>query len=201
MERYYSSLERRYYSKREELDDKIERISTIINEQLNQGGGGEALGARLKSRYEGVQRDIERVRSNIGRVNEEEEAFREEIGRREMEERGRFERDKGIESTNFERITRGIEEIRIRLESEINRAGEGEAEEERRIDTEFEDLRNEASERINKRDTSGDSELSRRIASILEFRGLLSDYDERANAFQRYKAHLESIRGGAWKTW
>ena len=201
MEQYYRVLEDRYNRKRDALDDQDRILSGVIRKQLDQGAGGEALGAVYEARYAGLQRDTERIRGNIGRVINEHEAFRKDLERLKMEERERFGRDKSNESESFERKKRNIEESRIRLESEISSVGESEAEKERGIDAEFESLRNESIERIDKRDVSGNSELSKRIATLFEIRGFLSNYDERTNTYKRYKAYLDFVRGGAWKTW
>lgn len=201
MEQYYSGLEDRYIRTKEGLIDEDGVLSGIIRKQLDQGAGGEALGATYEARHASLQRDTERVRRNIGGIIEEQEAFRKNIERLEMEELGRFERDKRDESAGFEQRKREIEEARIKLESEISGFGESQTEEEGGIDTEFESLRNKSIERIDKRDVSGDSELSRRIATVLEIRGFLSSYDERTGTYKRYKSYLELVRSGAWKTW
>ena len=200
-EEYFGGLEDRYIGARERLIEQAETLERAIREQLDQGAGGEALGAIYEARHGGLQRDTERIRNNIGNLIEEEENFRRYSEFLQIEEFDRFESAKFDESANFEQRKRRIEEARIKIESEIGDSGEITGAGARGIDAEFEILRNAAIERISQRDTSGNTELSKRIESVLAIRGFLSSYDERTNAYKRYKSYLELVRGGAWKTW
>ena len=200
-EEYLGGLEDRYIGARERLIEQAGILERAIREQLDQGAGGEALGAVYEARHGGLQRDTERIRNNIGNLIEEEENFRRYSELLQIEEFDRFESAKFDESANFEQRKRRIEEARIKIESEIGDSGEITDAGARGIDTEFEILRNEAIERISQRDTSGNTELSKRIESVLAIRGFLSSYDERTNSYKRYKSYLEFVRGGTWKKW
>jgi len=200
-EEYFGGLEDRYIGARERLIEQAETLDRAIREQLDQGAGGEALGAVYEARHGVLQRDTERIRNNIGNLIEEEENFRRYIEFLQIEEFDRFESANFDESASFEQRKRRIEEARIKIESEIGDSGEITVAGARGIDTEFEILRNAAIERISQRDSSGNTELSKRIESVLAIRGFLSSYDERTNAYKRYKSYLELVRGGAWKTW
>ncbi len=200
-EEYYSGLENRYLRKRERLIEQAGILAGTIREQTDQGAGRAALGAIYEARQESLQRDTERIRNNIGDIIEDEEAFRRWIEVLEIEELERYEWDKVAESANLEFRKRKIEETTIELESKISNPGEIEAEEDRRIESEFEVLRNATIKTISERDISGNTELSKRIGAVLAIRGFLSNYHDRTGTYARYKSYLELVRGGAWKTW
>ena len=200
-EEYLRGLEDRYIGARERLVEQAETLERAIRKQLDEGAGGEALGAVYAARQGSLQRDTERLQNSIGDVLQEQEDFRRWVELLEIEEFDRHERDKVSESANFEYRKRKIEDARIKIESEIGGDGETEVTEEGGNDGEFEILRNAAIERISQRDASGNTELSGRIAKVLAIGGFLSSYNERTNAYERYKSYLELVRGGAWKTW
>jgi hypothetical protein len=87
------------------------------------------------------------------------------------------------------------------LESKISNFEQICIEEERRVETKFEIIGDETIKRINQRNTFGNTELSKRVESILEIRGILGSYNERQITYERYKSHFDFIRKGTWKKW
>lgn len=200
-EKDFTSLEERYFRKREGLIEQTEILDRAIRKQLDEGAGGEALGAVYEARQGSLQRDTERLRNNIEDIIEEQENFRRWIELLEIEEFDKHERDKVSESANFEFRKRKIEDARIEIETKIKSIGESKPRESGGIEAEFEILRAATIKAISERDTSRNTELSKRIESVLTIRGFLSSYVERKNTYERYKSYLELVRAGAWKAW
>jgi hypothetical protein len=196
-----TDLESRYYSKARELREADELLTREIREYIDSGTTGEGIRNDFEARKEKLQNDSKRVRDKIEGVREEQERFRDFIEQLEREEQEKFERFENSEFTNFERSKRELEQQTEDVESKINNFGEFSKEEERRAEYELENTGDETIKRISQRVTSGNTELSKRIESILEIRGFLSSYDDRKNTYERYRAYLEFVRTGAWKKW
>lgn len=70
-----------------------------------------------------------------------------------------------------------------------------------KLESGFVGLRGEVTAKIETRDTTGDSELSRRVKRILLARGTLANFHEGILAFKRNKRALECLKSGAFKNW
>ena len=197
----YSNLETRYNNKARELKNQDDRLTREIREFINSGTTGEGIRSDFANRKEQLQSDTERARIEIERINEEQVNSTEFFKQFEREEQQHFERFENSECTNFKRSKSEFEQQTENIESKINNFAEFTNEEERRVESELENVRNETIERINKRNTSGNTELSKRIESILEIRGFLGSYNERQITYERYKSHFDFVRKGTWKKW
>ena len=197
----YSNLETRYNNKARELKNQDNRLTREIREFINSGTTGEGIRSDFANRKDQLQSDTERARIEIERINEEQVNSTEIFKQFEREEQQHFERFENSECTNFKRSKSEFEQQTENIESKINNFAEFTNEEERRVESELENVRNETIERINKRNTSGNTELSKRIESILEIRGFLGSYNERQITYERYKSHFDFVRKGTWKKW
>ncbi|WP_148041275.1 coiled-coil domain-containing protein [Rufibacter immobilis] len=70
-----------------------------------------------------------------------------------------------------------------------------------KLESGFVELRGEVTAKIETRDTTGDSELSRRVKRILLAGGTLANFHEGILAFKRNKRALECLNSGAFKNW
>ncbi len=213
------NLEERYYTKDREIREEEENVSRSVREYSNFGDAGEELKERygfrrenlrtdfirnrirLKEQKEEVELTPERIEKLKGREIADIERRREDIKYRRRNLPKRFKEFEGEEQQSFEKRKRELGENRDRISQEISGFGEFTKEEERKLETEFENLRKQSIKRINQEDGTGDPELSKRINAILEIRGFLRNYNEKKFAFERNKSALEFVRGGAWKTW
>ena len=106
---------------------------------------------------------------------------------------------KAREQRVFESVRDRIERDRRAIQSKIDSFDEFTNQEEGRLEDEFEKLRKEFTNKIDKRDSSGESELSKRIETVLNVGRISSNYNERLKVYEGYKAYLELARGRAWE--
>lgn len=203
-----SDLENRYYKKRRELERS--------EEQLYRHGRDEYELRKKLQEVEGVRRELEQENSELQQQFETFAKDSEEGLRREFErEKGSIEdrisaikerigrlpeefRQKEIgASTSFERNKAEFERKRDDIEEKIRDFGAFTDEEERALEREFMERRNQSAQRIRYRNTSGDTELSKRLGHLLEARRLSSSYDEEQAAYKRLKACIEFVRSRA----
>lgn len=200
-EENYSDLERRYIKKAGELKEAGEVLTGRIREYIGSGATGERIRNDFEARKEQLEITASGIEEKIERIRTEEATFTDYNDRIEKSEQEQYKRLNASELENFERLKRELEEQTRGVESKINGFGEFTKSEERRIETEFENDRDESIKRIDENVTSGDTELSKRIESILEIRGFLSSYDDRKETYERYRAYLEFTRTGTYKKW
>lgn len=181
-------LETRYFNKRREFDQEEAGISRSIREHSDLGESSEGVRTKFRVRKAQIGTESESIKNAITRIRGEIKGLPEAFKQLEIQAKGRFEKDRGK-----------LEEEETGLESEIDNFGEYAKEEERNLELEFEEFRKQSIERINKRDSKGDSELSKRIESVLKAGRISSDYGERQNTYKRYKAYLELARSRAWE--
>lgn len=111
-----------------------------------------------------------------------------EVIQSEIRARSQFEKSK-------EELERQTKDIETRI-ANFGEYAEGEI---RRIEGEFEEIGKQSIERINKKDVSGNSELSSRIGNVLEIRGICSNFGEKRSTLKRTKKALQFIKGETWK--
>lgn len=181
-------LETRYFNKRGEFDQEETDISRSIKEHSNLGEASERIRAESRIRKIEIEAESESIKNAIDRIRGEIKGLPEAFKQLEIQAKDGFESDRG----NLEDEERGVE-------SEIDNFGEYAKEEERRLELEFEEFGKQSIERINKRDSKGDSELSKRIESILNVGRISTDYNERLKTYERYKSYLELARSRAWE--
>jgi len=177
-------LETRYFNKRREFDQEEADLSRSITEHSDIGEASERIRAESRIRKIDIEAESESTRNAIDRVRREIKGLPEAFKQLEIEAKGRFDNDR-------EKLEKEERDIK----SEIDNFGKYAKEEERNLELEFEEFRKQAIESINKRDSKGDSELSKRIESVLKVGRISRDYDERLKTYERYKSYLELARG------
>ena len=197
----YSNLETRYNNKARELKNQDDRLTREIREYIDSGTTGEGIRSDFENRKEKLENDTEGARIEIARISEEQVNSSEFFKQLERNEQQQFERNKNSEQSNFAKSTRELEDETNDLESKINNFEQICIEEERRVESEYKIIGERTIKTINQRNTAGNTELSKRIESILEIRGFLGSYNERQITYERYKSYLDFIRKGTWKRW
>ncbi|WP_339918212.1 hypothetical protein [Yeosuana marina] len=188
LEQESKDLETRYFNKRREFDQEEADISRSIREHSNLGESSEGVRTRFRVRKAQIGTESESIKNTITRIRGEIKGLPEAFKQLESESAERFEKDRGK-----------LEEQERSIESEIDNFGEYAKEEERNLELEFEELGKQSIERINKRDSKGDSELSKRIESILNVGRISTNYNERLKTYERYKSYLGLARSRAWE--
>lgn len=188
LEQESKDLETRYFNKKRELDQEEANLSRSVREHSNLGESSEEIRTKFRVRKVQIGTESESIRSAIDRIRGEIKGLPETFKQLEIQAKGGFENDR-----------RKLEEEESRIESEIDNFGEYAKEEERKLELEFEELGKQAIERINQRDSRGDSELSKRIESILNAGRISSGFRERQATYERYKSYLAIARGRAWE--
>ncbi|WP_417237672.1 hypothetical protein [Bizionia sp.] len=174
-------LETRYFNKRRELEQEEGDLSKLISEYSELGDSAERIRREFRTQLAVRKIDIERETETTER-----DIISHRRRRKDLPTKFRIEAEK------LENESREIEE-------KLKNLPEYNGEEENSIEREFETLGKESIERIIKRDSAGDSELSKRIESVLEAGRISSSYNERLETYERYKSYLELVRSGTWK--
>lgn len=188
LEEESKDLETRYFNKRREFDQEEADISRSIREHSDLGESSEGVRTKFRVRKAQFGTESESIKNAITRIRGEIKGLPEAFKQLEIQAKGRFEKDRGK-----------LEEEEKGLESEIDNFGEYAKEEERNLELEFEEFRKQSIERINKRDSKGDSELSKRIKTVLDVGRISTNYNERLKTYERYKSYLELARSRTWK--
>jgi len=209
---YSKDLEKRYYSKREELEREKRFLDDGYKDEIKQMDGE---GKSIEDR----KRDLDRVALEIRGDIEREESEIDGFGGHEKKLIWQFERDKIAIIREFESKEKYVilEDERIKLETErisdeeiafeesIKREEETLpgwfGEEEGRIEIELEGLRRRIDETIKLRSINGGTELSSRISKLLEAREILNDYSKKQAAYRRNRTAWECYRSGTYKNW
>ena len=182
-------LEERYIAK----DRGIRESQEELLRDIEKGGSHEVEGARMEANFERerkyIEHRIEEIRTRIRDVRENRDFLTE-----------RFEGIQEQESEDFDKEKARIERETEKLQAEPDIFARHIEEEKRRIEIEFKNIREQSAKRINHEDSSGTDELSKRIAAISEIRGILCNFGERQDTYERYKEALELVRRGAWQT-
>lgn len=196
---YSEDLENRYHSKDRELREEESRINSLIQEQFSLGDSSEDIEGKFKEAGRNLEEEFyhktERVRQDIERDTRSLEKLRIEEGNLPNE----FKHLEKREHKEFAETSRKLETKRNEIESKINSFEEYTERTKNELDIEFKIFREQAIKRINKRDTTGDSQLSKRIETILNAGRITAGFNERLKTYERYKAYLELARGGTWK--
>jgi hypothetical protein len=196
-QQYALGLESRYLEKiREIREEQIElneitekenedhRTETEIKDQF--GWDTEQLERDFIGERDKIEQDIRETTDIVSRIRREIESLPEAFKQLEVDATERFTADR--EKNNREQKD---------IDSEIENFGEYTREEERKLEIEFEEFGKQSIEKINKRDSAGDSELSKRIEAVLTAGRISRDYNERLKTYERYKSYLELVRGRA----
>jgi hypothetical protein len=204
-QRYCTELEGRYKSKKRELEQQNELLITSDSEKLY---AVERLRIDLDERRKGNGETQQRIRSEIDAADAGSRNLRTELGTLP----GRFEQHRTATIRKFEQrrvaTLRRFEQLK-RTENEAIERIKGEErdrpgaikEEEGAIEREFEELRKQSDQIITSRDSTGNSELPRRIKNILQTREILSNYPQVYNAYKRARTAWDSFNSGAYENW
>lgn len=208
MAKYYKGLEQRYNRKRAELNSRsfgIEDDARVLSESINEYKRIEEQqfesSGDLERRRTQVAKSTEQVANEIERIGDQQTRDADFVRQLQREQQDNFERTKEGIWSDFERRRGESERGRVDLESKIRDFERIVAEEERKLDEEFTRVREEIVRRVSGETVSGETKLPSRIGDILEVKRIFSDYNERQEAYQRYRAYLEIIKGEAWKSW
>lgn len=202
--KYSSSLEQRYNTKKSEIRAEEEHTDREIEFRHNIGESKDEINRefeRKRRELEFEETDIDATREvftreeeSIVRFIEENRAIEESYAGGKESIPAEFE---ALEKSEQERF----EQLRNELESKIKTFGELKAEIEVGIRSDIEGEYKQIIERVSDRDVQGGDELSQRIKSILELRGLFDSYANGKTTLERYRKGIQTIKNGTWKEW
>lgn len=205
IERQHTNLERRYLAKLESIREE----QAIINRELKSRQGVGRAEEDIRRQFEPEEARIDNQLDSIKR----EERYIEESIQSESGFEGNFEGEK-LQLENEEReheqkfaeLERQEQEEFDRLRKKFlpNEGTDGEFTKlaiEERIRGEYEREYQQIVERINNRDIQSGGELSEKIKTILELRGLFHNYDDVQTALERFRKGREIIKNGTYKEW
>jgi hypothetical protein len=196
-EKDYSDLERRYFKRRGEITEEQAITDREIKFRYRVGESEDDIRREFgieETRIDDDQKIVSRQEDYADSDLREQSRFadnfegdkrklEQEFGELENKERERFEKlREGIQSKD--------EEYR-KLKAEVEDG----------LRSEFEREHQQIIERVNNRDIQSNDELSERIKTILELRGLLDNYDNEKSTLERYRTYLEFAKTETWKEW
>jgi len=197
LEEKYSNLESRYLKRRGELTKEQTDIKREIELRYRIGRTEDNIRSEFAIEEESIDHE-ERVISKEERYLDidtaEESRFAEHFEGEKNKLEREFSKLKTEELRHFEELRKGIqskdEEYRaLRNEVEIGIRGE------------FERGYKQITDRISKRDVQSGDELSDRVKTILDLRGLLYNYEHEKSTLERYRKGISIIKNGTWKEW
>jgi hypothetical protein len=192
-----SNLESRYLKRREELKEKQADIDREIELRYSIGRTEEDIRREFGIEEEQIdyyQRIVSRQEEYLDNDTREESRFTDNFEGEESKLERKLGELKKKEQDNFERL-------REELESKMEGHRELQAEVEDEIRSDFEGGYQQIIKRINNRDIQSDDDLSERIKTILELRGLLDNYDILQKNAERCREGVSVIKSGTWKEW
>jgi len=203
-QRYHTNLEGRYTSKRRKL--KYEQADTEREIAFRQ---------RVERTEEGVRIEFERIERELVRGTEEVEREFENIRAEEERIRQSIEKNTAFESnfaateeelrnefTTLEKSEQdSFNNARQNFETKIGTDRETKNEIETLFQREFEGICKQIAERVNNRDVQGRDDLSARIKTILDLRGLFERYNNGQSTIEICRKGIQVIKNGTWKEW
>lgn len=196
-EENYSDLERRYIKRREEITAEETNTEREIKFRYRVGESEEDIRKEFgleETRIDNEQSKIRREERYIEVNFREESRFALSFERENRKIEREFEELEKREREDFEKLRKG-------LQSKDGEYRELKAEVENGLRSEFEREYEQIVDRVNQRDIQSNDELSERIKSILEIRGLLDNYENEISTIGQYQKYLEFVKTGAWKEW
>ena len=203
-EKYYSILEARYQTRRRELSAEQELTDRQI-ESVREVGRTED---EIRTKYTGIERalisetaaiDREQAKVDaeqiaVAKEQRRESALSADFESAEDELRKEFDIPQQSHQQNFDRSRKDLESKIAGFKETGNKLDAA-------IRSRFEREYDEIVARVNERDVQGGDELSERIKSILEIRGLFGSYSDGKEALERYRKGIQLIKSGTWKEW
>ncbi|CAM3686088.1 hypothetical protein [Flavobacterium chungbukense] len=196
-EENHSDLERRYIKRREYITKEEANTEREIKFRYRVGESEEDIRRDFgleETRIDNEQSKIRREERYIEVNFREESRFALNFERENRKIEREFEELEKREREDFEKLRKG-------LQSKDGEYRELKAEVENGLRSEFEREYEQIVDRVNQRDIQSNDELSERIKSILEIRGLLDNYENEISTIGQYQKYLEFVRTGAWKKW
>jgi hypothetical protein len=202
--KHRSGLEKRYFTRIREIGEEQKDTDREIIFRERAGN----TETEIRRKFESTKREYSYQETDIdaeqGVINRQEEEIFRDMGEittfennftgKEEFLRGEFESFEKEEQENFERVRKD-------LESKISGYREFKAEVEIGIRSDFEREYQQIIERVNNRDLQGRDELSERIRSILEIRGIFGSYSNGKETLERYRKGIEFVKNDTWKEW
>lgn len=192
-----SDLESRYFKRRGEITEEQANTDREIKFRYRVGTTEEDIRKEFEHEEAEIDDDQKIISRQEGYVDidtREESGFTDNFEGRKTElgkEFGELEKD---EQNNFERLREGIQSKNEEYRKRKSEVEDG-------LRSEFERGYEQIVERINNRDVQSNDELSERIKTILELRGLLDNYDNEKSALERYRKGISLVKNGTWKEW
>lgn len=200
-EEYYADLERRYLKRRRELKEEEANTDREIKSRYRVGESEDDIRREFgieEARIDNEQKNVTRQEGYVDTDLREESRFAGDFAGENEREEKKLEREFGqLETKERE----WVEILRKGIQSKDEEYKRLQSEMENELRSEFEREYEQIVDRVNKRDVQSNDELSERIKSILEIRGLLDNYENEIPTLARYKTYLEFVRTGAWKEW
>lgn len=196
-EQNYSNLESRYIKRRGNIREEEANTDREIKLRYRVGESEEDIRREFgfeETRLDDEQKSINREQSRLDIDLRGESNFASDFEKEERRLEQEFGELESKERERFEKLSEGFQ-----YKDEEYRKLKAEAEDELR--SEFEREYQQIIERFNNRDVQSGDELSERIKSILDLRGLLDNYKNEKSTLDRYQTYLEFVRTGAWKEW
>lgn len=214
--KYCSGLEKRYFAKRNKLEQEQEYTNGDIKFRYEVGRTEEDIRkefdrkeSEIRDGYnfeEGViSIDEEKIRNEIIGIYRDEERIRADIDKRRRDEQSGY-------SENYKSITTRINSLRNEFERKerfiIEQLEEEEGKlvarirkEEGSIETEIQNYRRRIIQHMEGDDNFRIEELPDRIKKLSYTRRILNDWEEKHSTYQRYRLALEYFKKGTWKKW
>jgi len=190
-------LERRYLKRRQEITDEQANTDREIKLRQRVGRTEEDIRREFGTEEEQIDYDqgiVSRQEGYVVNDLQSESRFADSFEGETVSIEQEFGKLEKIERNKFEPLRKGIQ-------SKIEGYRGLKAEVEDGIRSEYERESQQKIERINNRDVQPADELSERIKSILELRGVLDKYNDVQATLERYRKGRSIIKNGTYKEW
>jgi hypothetical protein len=190
-----SDLESRYFKRRREITEEQANADREIKFRYRVGKTEDDIRREFELEEEQIDYEQGIVSKQEGYVDNDlqsESRFKDNFERETVSIEQEFGKLEKIERNKFEPLREGIQ-------SKIEGYRKLKAEVEDGIRSGYERESQQKVERINDRDVQSSDELSERIKSILELRGLLDNYNDVQATLERYRKGRTIIKNGTYK--
>jgi hypothetical protein len=201
-----SDLEGRYLKRRGEIKQEQANTDREIKFRYRVGISEEDIRREFgveETRIDDDQKIVSRQEGYIDIDTREESRFADNFESRKAElgnEFGDLEKDEQDKFRKFERAEQeDFNELKRRVEPENEGHRTHQVEIENELRSEFERRYEQIADRISERDVREGDELSGRIKTILELRGLLDNYGNEKSTLEKYRKGISNIKNGTWK--
>jgi hypothetical protein len=201
-----SDLEARYLKRRGEIKQEQANTDREIKFRYRAGISEENIRREFgveEKRIDDDQKIVSRQEGYIDSDTREESRFADNFESRKAELGNEFrnlEKDEQEKFRKFERAEQeDFNELKRRVEPENEGHRTQQVEIENELRSEFERRYEQIADRISERDVRERDELSGRIKTILELRGLLDNYGNEKSTLEKYRKGISNIKNGTWK--